>query len=274
MQCLGPDRALPSTRAIKRTCGRSGAPPSPASAEPAPQLGTLRRVRPLRGLPCGAGVARPADVRPAARARRRRPDCQRKLTWHHRAGQGPQRSPYLARGGLGPPPCQAGRHRSRSHRNGPCPVSRRGPGMLRGSRGARTNPDADHLLARPARRSRRAGIGEDLAQLRALRLLHRDLSDLRPARRRARQPARPHLPDQGHAGERQAGVAAGGHPHRPLPVLPVLHDDLPLGRALHAPGRPRPALHRGDVHAALARPSAAPHAGRWCCRSRGCSGWR
>ena len=134
--------------------------------------------------------------------------------------------------------------------------------MLRGSRGARTNPDADHLLARPARRSRRAGIGEDLAQLRALRLLHRDLSDLRPARRRARQPARPHLPDQGHAGERQAGVAAGGHPHRPLPVLPVLHDDLPLGRALHAPGRPRPALHRGDLHAALARPSAAPHARR------------
>ena len=38
---------------------------------------------------------------------------------------------------------------------------------------------------------------DDPADLRALRLLHRDLPDLRAARRRARQPARPHLPDQG-----------------------------------------------------------------------------
>ena len=34
---------------------------------------------------------------------------------------------------------------------------------------------------------------------------------------------------------------------RPLPVVPVLHDDLPVGRALHAPGRSRPASHRGAL---------------------------
>ena len=49
-----------------------------------------------------------------------------------------------------------------------------------------------------------ARLREDPARLRPLRLLHRDLPDLRAARRRARQPARPHLPDQGHAGERPA----------------------------------------------------------------------
>jgi ferredoxin len=47
-------------------------------------------------------------------------------------------------------------------------------------------------------------LGEDPAHLRALRLLHRHLPDLSAARRRTRQPARPHLPDQGHAGKRQA----------------------------------------------------------------------
>ena len=51
-------------------------------------------------------------------------------------------------------------------------------------------------------------FGEDPAHLRALRILHGDLPDLPAARRRARQPARAHLPDQGHAGERQAGHAA------------------------------------------------------------------
>ena len=32
----------------------------------------------------------------------------------------------------------------------------------------------------------------------------------------------------------------GGQAYRPLPHLPVLHDDLPVGRALHASGRSRP----------------------------------
>ena len=40
----------------------------------------------------------------------------------------------------------------------------------------------------------------------------------RAARRRARQPARAHLPDQGHAGERRAGRRRDGQAHRPLPV--------------------------------------------------------
>ena len=82
---------------------------------------------------------------------------------------------------------------------------------------------------------------EDPARLRALRLLHGDLPDLCAARRRARLPARAHLSHQGHAGERQAGRRRDASPYRPLPLLPFLHDDLPVGRALHASGRPRAA---------------------------------
>ena len=113
-----------------------------------------------------------------------------------------------------------------------------------------------------------------LRTLRALRLLHRDLPDLRAARRRARQPARAHLPDEADAGERQAARGRHRQAHRPLPLLPLLHDHLPVRRALHASGRPRPRLHRGDTTG-----------GRWptgwcagCCSApspiRGCSAWR
>ena len=48
-----------------------------------------------------------------------------------------------------------------------------------------------------------------------------------------------------------------GQAYRPLPVLPVLHDHLPVRRALHAPGRSRPGLHRGALSPAPARPAAA-----------------
>ena len=95
------------------------------------------------------------------------------------------------------------------------------------------------------------------ARLRALRLLPGDLPDLCAARRRARFAARPHLPDQGDAGARCAGDRGGRHAHRPLPVVPRLHDDLPLGRALHASGRSRPRAYRGDLPAAAARPADA-----------------
>ena len=71
----------------------------------------------------------------------------------------------------------------------------------------------------------------DPAQVRALRLLHRDLPDLRAAGRRARQPARAHLSHQGDAGGRPRADGVGGQARRPLPVVPRLHDDLPVGRA-------------------------------------------
>ena len=89
-------------------------------------------------------------------------------------------------------------------------------GRLRPGRHSQSRPhvcrafdDADQLHPRPACRSGHRGVGEDPALLRALRVLHGDLPDLCAARRRARQPARPHLPDQGHAGERQAGERGG-----------------------------------------------------------------
>jgi hypothetical protein len=94
------------------------------------------------------------------------------------------------------------------------------------------------------------------------------------AGRRTRQPARPHLPDQGHAGERPRPRSGDGHPYRPLPVLPRVHDDLPLGRALHASDRPRPRLCRTALPPAVGRTGLL----RWIlsrvCPIRGGSGWR
>ena len=39
----------------------------------------------------------------------------------------------------------------------------------------------------------------------------------------------------------------GGEAYRPLPVVPRLHDHLPVGRALHAPRRSRARAYRGDL---------------------------
>ena len=122
------------------------------------------------------------------------------------------------------------------------------------------------LHPRPARRSGCRGSRQDPARLRALRLLHRDLPDLCAARRRARFAARAHLPDQGHAGERPAGDRRGRQAHRPLPVVPRLHDHLSVGRALHASGRPRPRPYRGDLPAAAGRPADCARCWRRCCR--------
>ena len=96
--------------------------------------------------------------------------------------------------------------------------------------------------------------------LRALRLLHGDLPDLSAARRRTRFAARAHLSHQGHAGEPASGDRARGQARRSLPVLPRLHDDLPVGRALHAPRRPCARLYRGDLPAPARRPHAARRA--------------
>ena len=94
-----------------------------------------------------------------------------------------------------------------------------------------------------------------------MRLLHRHLPDLQAARRRARQPARAHLPHQGHAGERPAGRCPHRAPHRPLPFLPLLHDHLPLGRELHAPGGPCARPYRADLRPPAGGTLAAPAAG-------------
>ena len=116
---------------------------------------------------------------------------------------------------------------------------------------------------------------QDPAPLRALRLLHGHLPDLRAARRRARQPARPHLPDEGDvraaAGEAEPRGAA---PRRPLPVVPVVHDDLPERRRLHAPRRPRPRPHRGDRPARLQGAPGRARCWRPSCPIPSASAWR
>ena len=85
----------------------------------------------------------------------------------------------------------------------------------------------------------------------------------RAARRRAGQPTRPHLPDQGHAGERQAGEAHEvDQAYRPLPHLSFLHDHLPVGRALYASGRPGQDPYRENLQAPAGTIAAAALAAR------------
>ena len=120
-------------------------------------------------------------------------------------------------------------------------------------------------LAEPRRRRERA----DPAQVRALRFLHRDVPDVRAARRRARQPARPHLSDQGDARERPARDGRGRAARRPLPVVPRLHDDLPVGRALSTSDRSRARARRAHVSAAVAAIARCARCSRPCCRIRG-----
>ena len=57
-------------------------------------------------------------------------------------------------------------------------------------------------------------------------------------------------------GDRAPTASEVRHVDRCLSCL-SLHDDLPVGRALHAPGRSRPASHRGALQAAAAGPAAA-----------------
>ncbi len=121
---------------------------------------------------------------------------------------------------------------------------------------------ADAILPRGARRPAHAGAGGDPALLRALRLLHRHLPDLCDARRRARQPARAHLSDQGPAGDRPQADGRRRLADRPLPLLPLLHDDLPVRRRLSPPDRRCARADRGDLHA---RRSATGCCARcWC----------
>ena len=66
----------------------------------------------------------------------------------------------------------------------------------------------------------------------------------------------------------KAGDARGRQAYRPLPVVPVVHDHLPVGRALHASRRSWPRLYRGDIPAALARPPACVRFSPGCCLIR------
>src|SRR3546814_17139553 len=47
----------------------------------------------------------------------------------------------------------------------------------------------------------------------------------------------PHLPDQGHAGEGARADRRGRQAHRPVPFVPLVHDDLPVRRELHVSRR-------------------------------------
>ena len=65
-----------------------------------------------------------------------------------------------------------------------------------------------------------------------------------------------------------------GHAYRPLSLLPRLHDDLPLGRQLHASGRSWPAPYRGSITAAPLPSGCCAICSAWCCRARRCSARR
>jgi len=90
----------------------------------------------------------------------------------------------------------------------------------------------------------------------ALRLLPCNLPDLQAHRQRARQPTWAHLPDQERARRGRTQHAYPTAP-RPLPDLPQLRDDLPIGGPVCKPARHRPGRARTLSRAALARKAAA-----------------
>ena len=120
-----------------------------------------------------------------------------------------------------------------------------------------------HFTAEQLADPHTASAGKDPALLRALRLLHRDLPDLCRRPRRARQPARPHLSDQGADGDRPRAGRRRRRAARSLPVLLLLHDDLPLRRRL-------PAADRSRARRVETRYRRAPFDDRLCAR---CSSW-
>ena len=132
------------------------------------------------------------------------------------------------------------------------------------------------LRPRSSGHARRARSRRDPARVRPLRLLHGDVPDLPAAGRRARRPARAHLPDQAGARRRRGDREDAAAP-RPLPHLPQLRDDLPVGRPVRAAGRHRaPRRRRAQVGRTRDRARAAL---RVCARAaarRRCSArrWR
>ncbi len=108
---------------------------------------------------------------------------------------------------------------------------------------ARTPSHANQTRCRkPGQHRRRRGLG-DPAQVRALRLLHRDLPDLPAARRRARRPVWPQRPHEAVAPGRRARPQDAAAPG-PLPDLPRLRDRRPVGCAERRARGDRPARFR------------------------------
>ena len=240
-RCRGQARSLAhfdgadARRRCRRRARRRRPTPNCSTTGPAGSSG--RRCR-LRTTPTRRSCARPS---PAWRPRHA----------HPRAGRRARRGRCLYAGSAGA-----------------CRIDQAGAGGLRSARRAQCRAHvggrvshANLLHAGAACRSGHRGVGKDPARLRALRLLHRDLSDLCARRQRARFAARAHLPDQGHAGARPAGDGGGDQAHRPLPVVPRLHDDLPVRRPLHASRRSCPRPYRGNLPPPARRALAARDAG-------------
>ena len=246
-------RALRDVRRSRARTRRSGA----SRCRRPPALPSCRRSRIGRdGGPALLRLGRRADLAGAARRGR----CRGRA--HPRGAQPAgghatlMRAPHLAaRGGRCLPAPGAGAGRAR----------RAGEGELRSGAASSIPAACIRGSERPCRPISRLaqladprcrGVREDPAHLRPLRLLHRHLSDLSfcsATSSTARAGASISIKDMLENGARRLGH--GGAPYRPLPLLPLLHDHLPVGRQLHASGRSRRAAYRGDLSPA-ARPIA------------------
>ena len=95
--------------------------------------------------------------------------------------------------------------------------------------------------------------------MRALRLLHGDLPDLRAVPRRKRFPARSHRPHSRDAGKGRPAAREDSPPSRSLSFVPVVHDHLRREGGLCASDRYRAHLYRGQLSPPARRADAAAH---------------
>jgi hypothetical protein len=118
---------------------------------------------------------------------------------------------------------------------------------------------ADSLYFRAACAARNRRSRRHSEDVRPLRVLYRDLSNLCSVPRRERLAARPHRPHSRHA---RKGWRAGRQDRsspRSMPFLPFLHDDLRGEGGLRPSDRYRPRVYRGEIPETFRRARAAAH---------------
>ena len=256
---IAEDGAILAARARSRarllSQGRSRCGACRSSPPPAARLRGAQLIEWSGALRWLAGDADPAHLRDAAA---RAAAMRRSSAAATSAPASSIRSPPLTC--IATEDCRSARHLKpgRSY-----PISERRSAQLPAACIHELSSDANQSRRFHQGHARRPRSRRDPAQVRALRLLHRDVPDLSAPRRRARRAARAHLSHQAGA-RRRARHREDAAPSRPLPHVPRVRDDVSFRRALQPPARHRP--RRSWTSASSAAPAEHARAQRYCAR--------